>query len=329
MPPIAPTPPIHLIDRVVDGSGLSERQRLELFARSGKRSLEELERALASCDRRLSDFRRFLDWGCGPGRVLLRVLESNPAIEVTGVDTDAGAIEWLTSAAPQASFHAIDPDPPIPLPAAGFDIVVSQSVLTHIDYRAQKAWFAEIGRLLRPGGIFVASVHGVHAFTQTLQQLEDGFADSNPWIEAWRANGFVFVAEDTWIGSSHHDGYHTTFQDPGRLEVVADHAFEVLAILPRSYLDHQDLVVLRRRTSEEAELRRSIGPAEHFEAAPPAAVDEDARLARLERAWTMASLSLNHLGRQVARIEDGLGRQPAAPRPMPQLIIDRLRRLRR
>lgn len=313
----------------MDGAGLSERERSELFTRSGKRSLEELEKALTSCDRQLSEFRRFLDWGCGPGRVVLRVLESYPAVEVTGTDTDPGAIEWLSSAASQGSFYVIDPDPPSPLPTGGFDIVVSQSVLTHIDLRAQKAWFAEIGRVLRPDGVFVASVHGVHAFTQTLHHLENGFADSNPWLEAWRANGFVYIAEDTWIGSSHHDGYHTTFQDPGRLEAVADYEFEVLAILPRRYLDHQDLVVLRRRTSEEAALRRSIGPEENFEAGSPAAVDEDSRLARLERAWTMASLSLNQLGRQVARIEDGLARQTAAPPSLQQSIIKRLRRSRR
>jgi SAM-dependent methyltransferase len=32
--------------------------------------------------------------------------------------------------------------------------------MTHLDWPVQKKWLAEIRRLLRPGGVFAASVHG-------------------------------------------------------------------------------------------------------------------------------------------------------------------------
>lgn len=40
-----------------------------------------------------------------------------------------------------------------------FDLVYSVSVFTHLDDAAQRSWLAEIRRVLRPGGIFVASTH--------------------------------------------------------------------------------------------------------------------------------------------------------------------------
>jgi SAM-dependent methyltransferase len=321
------TPPIHLIDRVLAIGDLSESERLESFVQSGQRSLFELERALASCDQPLGQFHDVLDWGCGPGRVTLRVLDKYPSLHITGIDTDAGPIDWLRSAVPEATFLTVDPSPPTQLPPTSFDLVINQSVLTHIDHEAQKAWMAEIARVTRPNGIFVTSVHGVYAFIHSLRQLENGFANTNPWLSAWRTNRFVFVAEDAFTGSSHHEGYHTTFQDGAGLEAIGDYEFEVLATFSKGYLWFQDLVVLRRRTADEVAERRSIEPPDNYVHASAALVasDDDSRLARLERTSMLASMSLGQLGRQIARLEEAvaLAAHSSArhehPLPEPQL----------
>jgi len=281
-----------------------EATRLESFRLSGERSLAELERALAACDRPLGQFSNLLDWGCGPGRVTLRIIDKYPGLRVTGIDTDRGSVAWLNGAVPECTFIEIDPMPPTALADEAFDIVVNHSVLTHIDYEPQRAWMAEMARVLRPNGIFVTSVHGVRAFVQSLREVENGFTDSNPWIAAWKANRFVFVSEDTFAGSSHHDGYHTTFQDAAGLEAIGNFEFEPLAVLHAGDLGFQDLIVLRRRTPEEVIERRALEPAADYVPVAASAADDDSRLARLERVSLMATLSLNQLGRQIARLEE-------------------------
>ncbi len=300
-------PPIFLVDRVLPVGSVSATEHLESFFHSGQRSMNELQRALLGVDRSLETFTDVLDWGCGPGRVTLRVIESYPHLKVTGIDTDRGSIEWLTSAVPESNFHAIDPMPPTSLAPASFDLVINHSVLTHIDVEPQRAWMAEIARLLRPNGIFVTSVHGVHAFIHSLRQLENGFSESNPWIAAWRANRFVFVQEDTFTGSTHHDGYHTTFQDPAGLEAIGAYEFEPLATLHKGDLGFQDLLVFRRRTASEALERRTFESEQAFvPVAPSAPADDDSRLSRLERVTMLASISLNQLGRQIGRLEESM-----------------------
>jgi ubiquinone/menaquinone biosynthesis C-methylase UbiE len=53
-----------------------------------------------------------------------------------------------------------------------FDLVIPYSVFTHLTREVQKAWLAEMRRVIAPGGLLIASVHGQFAasfaFPQTV-----------------------------------------------------------------------------------------------------------------------------------------------------------------
>ena len=203
----------------------------------------------------MDEFGDVLDWGCGPGRVTLRVLEKYRHLRLTGVDTDAGAIEWLNALGSDATFVTVGTVRRCRSPDAAFDLVVNHSVLTHIDREAQREWLAEIARVLRPNALFVTSVHGVNVLLHTIPHTHHGFDPSNPWFVEWQVERILFVAEDSYIGSSHHDGYHTTFQDPTTVEVLSDFQLEPIVIIYKGDLGFQDQLVLRRRTPDEAACR--------------------------------------------------------------------------
>jgi len=100
---------------------------------------------------------RWLDFGCGSGRVARHII-ALPGVAMSGVDIDAPAVRWCARHLP-GDFRVIDPDPPMPFAEATFDVVYAVSVFTHFDEPGQFRWLSELRRVLRDGGVLVASTH--------------------------------------------------------------------------------------------------------------------------------------------------------------------------
>ncbi len=100
---------------------------------------------------------RCRDLGCGTGLAL--PLLSAAGWDAVGVDVSAGQVEraWERCAdVLLADAHAL------PFEDGSFEAVVS--ILTHTDFDDARTVFAEVARVLRPGGVFVyAGVHPVFA----------------------------------------------------------------------------------------------------------------------------------------------------------------------
>ena len=118
---------------------------------------EEVDRVLTGLS--LSG-RCVLDIGCGSGGITLYLVERHDAAPATGFDIEAPVIEAATARAEQrglsdrASFvqGAVGP---LPFAEASFDVVFSKDALLHVPDK--EALFADIFRVLKPGGVFAAS----------------------------------------------------------------------------------------------------------------------------------------------------------------------------
>ena len=96
--------------------------------------------------------RKILDVGCGTGEFGRH--RPSPDVEIHGVDVDAGAVERA-----QRFETAICLDletAPLPYEAASFDGVLAKDILEHVHDPGRLV--REIHRVLRPGGVLVASV---------------------------------------------------------------------------------------------------------------------------------------------------------------------------
>lgn len=102
--------------------------------------------------------RRWLDFGCGCGRVARHLVSAVEPPEYTGLDVDAPAVRWCQHHLP-GRFLAIETDPPAPLQDGVADVVVAISVFTHLGPAAEEAWLCELERLLAPGGALLVSTH--------------------------------------------------------------------------------------------------------------------------------------------------------------------------
>jgi SAM-dependent methyltransferase len=244
-----PLPPDELIDRVVSGFSNEEVEaHRALFLQTGRRSLEDLEAALAAVGDTLSSHESILEFGCGCGRIMRWMEDLGRTRKLAGTDIDARAIEWASENLTFARFDVNEGLPPTRYDDGEFDLIINHSVFTHLDESYQDQWLTELRRITAPEGLIVLSIHGEHAFMTSEEQLEEGARQRREWRMILERDGILFVSDDTYVGSAFPDFYHTAFHAPWYVFEHWSRWFDVLAYLPRSSLDFQDQVVLRRRS---------------------------------------------------------------------------------
>src|SRR5688572_19237180 len=100
-----------------------------------------------------------LEFGCGEGRLIRWLEHLAGERESWGTDIDAGLIVWCKqNLSPPFRFITTTTVPHLPFEDRHFGFIYAGSVFTHIDDMAD-TWFAELRRVLRPGGKLFVTVH--------------------------------------------------------------------------------------------------------------------------------------------------------------------------
>lgn len=103
---------------------------------------------------------RILDWGCGCARVTrhFRALPEG-AGRVYGIDIDPVNIGWCQEHIAADGFAVAPLLPPSGVDGP-FDLIIGNSVITHLKRDVMDLWLAELARLLAPRGLALLSFHG-------------------------------------------------------------------------------------------------------------------------------------------------------------------------
>lgn len=239
-----PHPPMELMQRV---SGSPDAR---FFDADGVRSYTEFVDAVARY-REWSTIPRMLDWGCGCGRVTRSFLRAHPGLEVHGADIDSEAVAWCADNLAGGSFRAIRPQPPTDYPDGFFPLVIGYSVFSHLNRELQHAWLEEMHRLIAPGGLFLASVHGPFAarfcFPQSVPSRGFSWSRRKNSFDI-RAVGYLDAGEDLALEGVAPAGYYRgIFQSPEWTRREWSEHFHVLEIVEGGMQNYQDLVILERR----------------------------------------------------------------------------------
>ncbi len=182
---------------------------------------------------------RMLEWGCGSGRLTKHLIDVLPHVEVHGTDIDAEAIDWARTHL-RGTFVPCEKEPPLPYADSFFDLVVCLSVLTHLTHAYQELWLPEIDRVLKPGGVFLATAKG--AFGARWQMWQPGR------FEQMTASGFN---DETPDGALAHvaskDYYRGTLQTYEYTKEFWGKYFDVLDFIEGGINNLQDIYVMRKR----------------------------------------------------------------------------------
>jgi SAM-dependent methyltransferase len=133
------------------------------YLASGREDCEAMAKIIADSGSTLADAGAILDLGCAGGRMIRHIAAMAPEASIWGADVWSSAILWWQDhLCPPCSFAVTTISPHLPFEDRSFGLVYCGSLFTHIDDLAE-SWFAELHRILRPGGRLYFSVNDQHA----------------------------------------------------------------------------------------------------------------------------------------------------------------------
>jgi SAM-dependent methyltransferase len=230
-----PYPPLH-VARVPFAD--ASRDPFDVYEQQGAETKNALVDLLP--DTWSFEGKHVLDFGCGAGRTLRHFLAEAETGEFWGADIDDASIDWIQGAlCPPLHARRCSAFPPLGFEDGSFDLVWAISVFTHLSENSNQ-WLAELHRLLKPGGLLIATYMG---------RWNSEFVAGEPWDENrvgmsvlqhnqdWDRGGPSVLMSDWWVHA--HWG----------------RAFEILELTPRTH--NQTWALLRKRdleiTAEELE----------------------------------------------------------------------------
>jgi ubiquinone/menaquinone biosynthesis C-methylase UbiE len=181
---------------------------------------------------------KILDWGCGCGRLTYLLSKISPSYKIHGCDIDREAVDWCTSNIANVEFEVVSPVPPTNYKSNYFDLVIANSVLTHLTRDMQLQWLEEMKRIISFNGLLIASIHGKFAAY---------FSFSLDSLQKIMEQGIYDATNDSALNGIAPDGYYRgTFQSREYTHTVYKQCFEILDYVERGAGNHQDLVIMKK-----------------------------------------------------------------------------------
>jgi SAM-dependent methyltransferase len=204
--------------------------------------------SLAATGLQLGSGVRALDFGCSSGRVVRVLAAAYPDADWHGCDPIPDAIEWARANIPGVSFERSPDKPPLVYPAESFDVAFAISIWSHFAEQAALDWFAEMQRIVRPGGRLLVTTHGEQTIVHTAREGLRSPEQLAEVREALARYGFWYAAE---FGAAGDHGvtnpdWGTAFISPEWLLAKLTPEWRVLLFRPGRVELNQDLYVLER-----------------------------------------------------------------------------------
>jgi SAM-dependent methyltransferase len=115
---------------------------------------------LQVCEKyQITPIKTLLDFGCGWGRFTRLFVHDVEEAGLIAVDPWGEALQMSRQHMPYAAFIQSELEPPLMFRNNFFDVVFANSVFSHLSESNALAWIQEIQRILRPGGLLIATTH--------------------------------------------------------------------------------------------------------------------------------------------------------------------------
>jgi SAM-dependent methyltransferase len=213
------------------------------YAERGRNVVALIEEALAEAGKEINDVERWLDFGCGYGRVLRFLLERVPPERVSASDVIAEGVDFCRS---EFGVTALRSAPELASVRLGtFDFVYAISVLTHLDERNSVDFLRLLGDSLAEGGIALFTTHGDWSLAHPGHYGAEYEARAAEVEAAVREHGIAYLRYEFAP-----DDYGMTWHSREFVEAtIAElHGAELRQLLfkPQGLDGHQDVFAYRR-----------------------------------------------------------------------------------
>jgi SAM-dependent methyltransferase len=221
----------------------SSAEEIASYAERGRNVVSLIEETLVAAGKEIDDVERWLDFGCGYGRVLRFLLERVPPERVAASDVIAEGVEFCRS---EFGVTALRSHPELASVQLGsFDFVYAVSVLTHLDQRHSVDFLRLVGDSLTKGGIAMFTTHGEWSLAHPADYGVEYEGRAAEIEAAVRECGIFYLPYD-FASDDYGMTWHS--RDFVRATMAELHGAELRPLLfkPRGLDGHQDVFAYQR-----------------------------------------------------------------------------------
>ena len=233
---------IHPNDFMFDHASPEE---IASYAERAGNVVANIDASLAAGGRRFDEVERWLDFGCGYGRVIRFLVERVPPERVWASDVIREAVEFCSSEFgvqplyAQADLEAFELE--------RFDFVYAISVLSHLNERNSRALLRLFGDALRPNGLAMLTTHGRRSLENPGLYGEEFGKRREEIARAVETRGMTFLP---YAFSGGDDDYGMAWHARDWIEATVDEfhgdAVRLIRFVPHGLDGHQDVFAFQR-----------------------------------------------------------------------------------
>jgi len=207
-------------------------------------AMANIEAALAAAGKTFADVERWLDFGCGYGRVLRFLVERVPPERVFASDVAKEGVDFCRS---EFAVHGIYSDPDLTrVRLSSFDFIYAISVLTHLNERNSLAMLRLLGESLTPGGIALFTVHGQYSLANPGLYGAEYELRGDEIARAVRDRGMVFLPYAFVAREDYGMAWHSREYIERTMREIHGEQVRLLTFVPAGLDDHQDVFAFQR-----------------------------------------------------------------------------------
>jgi SAM-dependent methyltransferase len=136
----------------------SSPQEIASYAERARNVIALIEESLAAAEKTTDDIDRWLDFGCGYGRVVRFLAQRVPPERIFVSDVVKEGVDFCSS---EFRVHPVYSQAELDRVSLGsFDFIYAISVITHLNERNSLAFLRLLGESLNDGGIALFTTHG-------------------------------------------------------------------------------------------------------------------------------------------------------------------------
>jgi SAM-dependent methyltransferase len=214
------------------------------YAERAENVVANIGASLAAGDRRFDDVERWLDFGCGYGRVIRFLVERVPPDRIWASDVAHEAVDFCRS---EFGVHALYSRPDLErLELEPFDFIYAISVLSHLNERNSRALLRLLGDALRPEGIAMFTTHGRRSLENPALYGAEFRERRDEITRAVEARGMTFLPYAFTGGDDYGMAWHASEWVEQTVAELHGGAVRLVYFVPHGLDDHQDVFAFRR-----------------------------------------------------------------------------------